>query len=79
MGTKVYIIGPGHMTKMAGMPIYNKSLLKIFFSRMVRQMTLKLERKQNRLEPNKSYITDDPGLTLTYFTARSNLVSKAFE
>ena len=24
------------------------------------------------------YINDDPGLTLTYFTARSNLVTKAF-
>ena len=24
MGTKVYIIGPGHMTKMAAMPIYGK-------------------------------------------------------
>ena len=25
-GTKVYINGPGHMTKMAGMPIYGKNL-----------------------------------------------------
>ena len=25
-GTKVYINGPGHMTKMAAMPIYNKNL-----------------------------------------------------
>ena len=24
------------------------------------------------------YSNDDPGLTLTYFTARSNLVTKAF-
>ena len=24
-GTKVYIIGPGHMTKMAAMPIYGKN------------------------------------------------------
>ena len=29
-GTKVYIIGPGHMTKMATMPIYGKNLLQIF-------------------------------------------------
>ena len=27
-GTKVYINGPGHMTKMAAMPIYGKNLLK---------------------------------------------------
>ena len=25
-GTKVYINGPGHMTKMAAMPIYGKNL-----------------------------------------------------
>ena len=27
-GTKVYINGPGHMTKMAGRPIYGKNLTK---------------------------------------------------
>ena len=27
-GKKVYIIGPGHMTKMAAMPIYDKNLQK---------------------------------------------------
>ena len=27
-GTKVYINGPGHMTKMAAMPIYGKNLRK---------------------------------------------------
>ena len=32
-GMKVYINGPGHMTKMAAMPIYGKNPLKIFFSR----------------------------------------------
>ena len=31
-GTKVYINGPGHMTKMAAMPIYGKTPSKIFFS-----------------------------------------------
>ena len=32
-GTKVCIIGPGHMTRMAAMPIYGKNLKKkIFFS-----------------------------------------------
>ena len=31
-GTKVYISGPGHMTKMAAMPINGKKPLKIFFS-----------------------------------------------
>ena len=31
--TKVYINGPGHMTKMAATPIYGKNPSKIFFSR----------------------------------------------
>ena len=32
-GTKVYINGPGHVTKMAATPIYGKNPSKIFFSR----------------------------------------------
>ena len=32
-GTKVYINGLGHMTKMAATPIYGKTPSKIFFSR----------------------------------------------
>ena len=39
------------MTKMAGMPIYGKNPLRIFSARTVRQMTLKLGRKQKGLEP----------------------------
>ena len=31
-GTKVYINGPDHMTKMAAMPIYSKNHNKIFYS-----------------------------------------------
>ena len=46
MGTKVYIIGPGNMTKVTGMPIYGKNHLKIFFSRTVSQMTLKHGKEQ---------------------------------
>ena len=63
---------------MAGMPIYGKNPLKIFFSRTVSQMTVKLGRKQKGLKPFNSYINDDPRLTLTYFT-RSNLVPEVFE
>ena len=39
---KVYINGPGNMTKMAAMPIYSKKPLKIFFSRTISPMILKL-------------------------------------
>ena len=65
------------MTKMAGMPVCGKNPLKIFSYRIVRQMNL--VRKQKGLESYKSYINDDPWLTLIYFTTRSNLVPKAFE
>ena len=41
-GTKVCSNGPGHMTKMAAMPMYGKNPLKIFFSRTRRPMTLGL-------------------------------------
>ena len=41
-GTKVYINGPGHKTKMAAMPIYGKNPLKIFFSRTSRPIFTKL-------------------------------------
>ena len=41
-GTKVYINGPGHMTKMAAMPIYGKNPSKIFFSRTGRPIFTKL-------------------------------------
>ena len=37
--TKVCSNGPGHMTKMAAMPIYGKTPLKIFYSRTRRPMT----------------------------------------
>ena len=40
-GTKVCSNDPGHMTKMAAMPIYGKKNLKIFFFGTKRPMTLK--------------------------------------
>ena len=41
-GTKVCSNGPGHMTKMAAMPIYGKNPLKIFFSKTRRPIALGL-------------------------------------
>ena len=62
-GTEVYIKGPGHMTKMAATSIYGKHL--------------KISRTggpiYTKLLPIIVYINDDPGVTLTYFTARLNL------
>ena len=41
-GKKVYIFCPGHITKMATLPIYGKNLKKIFFSKTTRLIALKL-------------------------------------
>ena len=71
--TKFCSNGPGHMTKMATMPIYAKNLKKIFFS----------ETKKANLVCSIGCLSTTKfvqivTLTLTYFTARSNLVPYAF-
>ena len=76
-GMKVYSNGLGHMTKMAAMPIYGQHL-KIFFSGTNRPMTLKVEMLHWVLKYYQVCSNDDPELTLTYFTARSNLVPHTF-
>ena len=77
-GTKVCSNGPGHMTKMADMPIYDKNLKKNFFSGPKRLITLKLGMYHRVRKYYQICTNDDPGLTLTYFMARSNLVPNAF-
>ena len=64
---KVCINGQGHMTKMAAMAMNSKN----FFFRTRRPMILKLGMKHLGMELYKVYINHDPGMTLTYFTARS--------
>ena len=66
------------MTKMAAMPIYGKNLLKIF-SRSRSPMILKVGMQHQGLKLYEVYINDDPGLTMTYFTARSNWVAVMFQ
>ena len=66
------------MTKMAAMPIYDKNLKKNFFSGTKRLMTLKLGMHHWVLEYYQVYSNHNPRLTLTYFTARSNMVPYAF-
>ena len=71
--------GAGHMTKMAAMPIYGKNL---------KQNLLLQNLKVDDLETwyaalgarvlSQDCSNDDPGLTLTYFTAKSSLVPYAF-
>ena len=67
-GKKVYINGPGHMTKMAA-----QKLLKIFFSRTRRPMILKLDIKHQAMKLYKIYINHDPWMTLTFFYSKVNL------
>ena len=42
-------------------------------------MILKLGMQHRGPKVYKVYINDDPGMTLTYFTPRSNLATYAFE
>ena len=75
-GTNFYINGPGHMTKMAAMPIYGKNLKNLLLQN---QKSYDLETWHIASGTQALvYINGDPGLTLTYFTARSNLVTWAF-
>ena len=78
MEERVCSNGPGHMTKMAAMPISGKTLKNLFFSGTERPMTLKLGMLHRVLEYYPVYSNDDPGIILAYFTARSNLVPYAF-
>ena len=70
---KICYHDPGHMTKMAAMPIYGKNPLKIFFSRTGGLIFTKRGMYHRGFLPIIVYINDDPGVTLTYFKARSNL------
>ena len=74
-GTEVCSNGPGHMTKMATTPIYGKNKI---FSGTKRPMILKLGMQHWVLKYYQVCLKDGPGSTLTYFTARSNLVPYAF-
>ena len=76
-GKKVCINGPGHMTKMAATPIYGKNPSKIF-SGTSRPISTKLGMQHRGLQLIIVCTNGDPGVTLTYFTARSNLETWAF-
>ena len=67
----MFINNPGHMTKMAAMPIYGKNPSKVFFSETTGPISTKLGMKHRGLEYYNVYINYDLWMTLTYFTARS--------
>ena len=76
---KIYTKYFGHMTKMAAMPIYGKNLLKIFFFRTRRPVTLRLGIWHWRCRAYQVCSNDDPRLTLTYLMSRSSLLPNPFE
>ena len=75
-GTKVYSNDPGHITKMVAMPIYGKNLNNLPRNR--RADDIESWYAALGAQVLQIYTNDDPGLTLTYLTARSNLVPYAF-
>ena len=46
----MFINNPGHLTKMAAMPIYGKNPLKFFFSEITGPISTKLGMKHRGLE-----------------------------
>ena len=73
-GTKFCSRHLGHLTKMAATPIYGEHPSKIF-SGTGGQIFTKLGMYHRGLQLIIVCSNDDPGVTLTYFTARSNLVT----
>ena len=65
------------MTKMVAMSIYGKNTSKIFTG-TGRWISTKLGMYHRGLLLIIVCSNDDPGVTLTCFTARSNLVTQAF-
>ena len=62
------------MTKMAAMRIYDKDPLKIFFPGNSGPISTKVGMQHLGLRSIIVCSNDDPGFTLTYFTARSKVV-----
>ena len=71
----MYINNPGHMTKMAAMPIYGKNPSKIF-SRTGGSISKKLGMKHRWLKyynVHMTYMNHDPVMTLTFFYGKVNI------
>ena len=73
-GIKVCINCPGHMTKMAATTIYGKNLYKSSSPEPEVLGSGNFVCSIWDSSSKKVCINGDPGLTVTYFTARSNLV-----
>ena len=71
------VLVPGHMIKMAAMSIYGKNL-KTFLLWNQKADDHETWYASLGAQILPSCLNDDPWLTLTYFTARSNLFPYAF-
>ena len=72
MEMKIYKHDFAHMIKMAAMPIYGKNHLKVFFPGTSGTISTKLGMFYQGLQSIIICVNYYPGLTLTYFSARSN-------
>ena len=70
---QVYIFGLWHMTKIASMPIYGKNIKHPLLENYIIYCLETWYVAFVGLVLQHLYINDDPGLTLTYFTASSKL------
>ena len=75
-GTKVCSKSPGHITKMAAIPIYGKNLKKSSLKQKADDLETWYAASGARVLP--ILLNGDPELTLTCFKTRSNLVLYAF-
>ena len=75
---KIHQDNAGHMTKMAAMPKYDKTLKKNFFSETTGLILMKLCMKHQSPKPFIFCSYYDHWLTVTYFMARSSFATKAF-
>ena len=74
---KIYTNELGHMTHMATMHIYGKNLKKSTSPEAIDRWPWNLV--CSIVYASTTKVTNyDPGLTLTYFTSRSNLITEAF-
>ena len=75
----MYINNPGHLIKMAAMPIYGKNPLKFIFSGTTGPISKKLGMKLRGLEYYNVFINYNLWMTLTFRMARSTWVALALE
>ena len=71
MGMKIYTNELCHKTKMTDMPIYDEH--EKIVSRINRSMALEFDMLRCASKYYQDCLNNDLGLTLTYFTLRSNL------